>query len=372
MKVTAVLFIVGLLIVSCEDKNPTEPETLACERLESISQLGNRTFKMGFTSWIYAPEISAKENTYTFLAQNGDIYAEHLDNMLPWDAWINDTPFPQEFLTDIDDRVQRRIIGNELLLSVSLLNSLRTELISDYDGSVPQYTNLDDAHIRDAYVKHLRYLSDRFEPDYLVAVIEANELYVNLGEQAWNDYTSLMSDVRDSLSVSHPDLPVSESVTLHNWISAEVDDEEAYQQAITQYMNQLDYAAISNYSYFNNYHSYQEFSSAFDFLNSRVNVPVAFVETTHLANDLVLESQNFTITSNECEQDLYLQTLAENAAEEDYLFFIWWAHRDFDALWETFPEEVKELGKIWRDTGLIDEEGNERPVLDTWEYLFDL
>lgn len=367
---TTILIVICLLISNCDNK-PTEADSLACERQDAVSELSDRNFKMGFTSWIYAPEISAKEETYGFMAQHGDIYAEHLDNKIPWKAWINGTSLPADFLNDIDDRVQRRIAGNELLLSVSLLNSLRTDLIQDYDGTIPDYTRLDDAEIRDAYVRHLRYLIDRLGPDHLVAVIEANELYINAGSQVWEEYKSLMSAVRDSINTRYPDLPYSESVTLHNWVDADIEDESVYQQEINEYVNRLDYAAISYYPLFNNYHTYEEFNSAFDFLNSQVNIPISFVETTHLANDLTLESLNFTITGNECEQDLYLQTLAENAVNEEYLFFIWWAHRDFDELWETFPEEVKELGKIWRDTGLLDEDGRERPAFETWLDIFD-
>jgi hypothetical protein len=359
-----------LLLINCKD-NPVDPEPLVCAEAEAITDISERNFGMGFTSWIYAPEIEAKNNTYEFLEEHGDIYAEHLDDKIPWNAWINDTELPTAFLDDINDRVNRRIDSNELLLSVSLLNSLRTELIFDYDGSVPSYERLDDPDIRDAYVAHLRYLIDRFEPDYLVAAIEVNELYINIGEQAWQEYKSLMSAVRDSISQSHPDLPYSESVTLHNWITAEVDNESAYQQEIQHYVNQLDYASISYYPLFNNYHTIEEFSEAFDFLHSQVSIPISFVETTHLANDLVLESLDVTITSDECEQSQYLQVLAGYASQEDYEFIIWWAHRDFDALWETFPDEVKELGKIWRDTGLLDEDGNERPAYDQWEYLID-
>jgi hypothetical protein len=51
---------------------------------------------------------------------------------------------------------------------------------------------------------------------------------------------------------------------------------------------------------------------------------------------------------------------------KDYEFIIWWAHRDFDALWETFPPELRDLGQLWRDTGLLDESGNERQAFLLW------
>ena len=369
MKYYLMLALCVLVISTCKE-NPTEPDMPRCERIEALEGISIREFNMGFSTWSYGPDISDKDDTYSFLAQYGDIYSEQVDDRLPWQSWINGTELPSEFVSDVDDRVNRRINSNKLVLSVSLLNSGRTELINDFDGSVPQYNALNDVHIRNAYIMHLRYLIDRLEPDYLVAAMEVNELYVNAGPDAWTEYTYLMNAVRDSLNISHPDLKISESVTLHNWL----DLEEAaanFDSELTAYINQLDFAAISFYPLFKNMHSYDEFTSAFNYLNSRVNVPVSFVETTHLANDLVLESFDVTITSNECEQDLYLQALAKNAFENEYEFFIWWTHRDYDELWETFPDEVKDLGKIWRDTGLLDEDGNERPVYDTWEFLFE-
>ena len=44
---------------------------------------------------------------------------------------------------------------------------------------------------------------------------------------------------------------------------------------------------------------------------------------------------------------------------------------DFDALWQTFPDEVKAIGQIWRDTGLLDEDGNERPAFTVWQAHFN-
>jgi len=66
----------------------------------------------------------------------------------------------------------------------------------------------------------------------------------------------------------------------------------------------------------------------------------------------------------------YLETLAWNAYKQNYEFIIWWAHRDYDELWNTFPEDVKDLGKLWKDTGLLDENGNKRHSFESWQSLF--
>jgi|GEM_PF-5079682 len=39
-------------------------------------------------------------------------------------------------------------------------------------------------------------------------------------------------------------------------------------------------------------------------------------------------------------------------------------------IWETFPDNVKDLGRVWRDTGLLDEEGRRRLSYTTWQKAF--
>ena len=112
------------------------------------------------------------------------------------------------------------------------------------------------------------------------------------------------------------------------------------------------------------------FRKAFDFLHSKVNIPIAFAETNHIAEDLIVEGLSLNIESDEKEQEDYLETLLLNAHNKQYKFIIWWAHRDYDALWETFPAEVKDVGKVWRDTGLQDEDGNERRTFKLWQKIF--
>lgn len=79
---------------------------------------------------------------------------------------------------------------------------------------------------------------------------------------------------------------------------------------------------------------------------------------------------NISINGNEVEQNVYLETLLTNAQEQEYEFIIWWTFRDYDAHWETFPVELLDIGKLWRDTGLVDEEGNQRLSYTTWKTFF--
>lgn len=338
----------------------------SCSKDEPIEAMEiKREFKMGFTTWTYGPNLFDVKNTYSFLANHGDIYTEHIDNNIPWNAWINDLELPTEFTNEITGKVNRKIAGKELLLSVSLLNLNRDELASDLDGTIPSYSSLDDTHIKDAYFNHIEYLVSAFEPDYLVIAIEVNELSLRSPEK-WNSYKNLILDVKSRIRNLYPDLKISESISLHNLFNPDVANPSSHIQEVFDHMNQNDFVAISFYPFLKNLNSIAEFQGVFDFLHANTNPPIAFVETAHIAENLVIPNLNVSIDGNENEQDLYLETLIENAKANDYEFIIWWAHRDFDALWVTFPPELMDIGQIWRDTGLLDESGNERPAFNTW------
>ncbi|MFW5700478.1 MAG: hypothetical protein ACOCWM_02210 [Cyclobacteriaceae bacterium] len=70
---------------------------------------------------------------------------------------MNNTRLPAEFENDIDFWLDKKINTHKLLLSVSLLNADRSNLLEDYDGSIPNYSALNDKIIENAYYKHLEY-----------------------------------------------------------------------------------------------------------------------------------------------------------------------------------------------------------------------
>lgn len=363
------LITVGLLF-NCEEKEEDsiqEPDVdnVECSTEESL-EIPSKSFNMGFSTWSYGPDVSDRDDTYDFISDNADIYSEQIDNKIPWNAWINNTDLPDEFVLDIESRVTDRIVNHDLILSVSLLNTGRTDLLEDYDGSIPSYDKLSDQTIEDAYFSHLDYLVEKMNPNYLIVAMEINELYIHSNSR-WEEYKELMGNIRFRIKEQYPNLPISESITLHNWHQ---DSDPDFINEISTYVNQnTDFAAVSFYPFFLGQHTKSDFQRSFDFLHDQIDKPIGFVETTHLAEDLIVASLNINISSDVCEQKDYLESLLQNAQNEDYEFVIWWAYRDYDELWETFPDNVKDVGQIWRDTGLLDEDGLERPALTIWENI---
>ncbi len=256
-----------------------------------------------------------------------------------------------------------------MLLSVSVLSNERRDLANDFTGNTPTYTAMNDSAIIDAYYKHISYLIEELDPKYLIISIEGNELLINSPDK-WEGYKLLISEVRMRVKNDHPDLMISESVTLHNLYEPNMSDPETYIEEVLSHIEQMDFMAVSFYPFFKALNTQEGFQEALNFLHSRVSKPIAFAETAHIAEDLIVPSININIPGNPDEQNEYLQTLLVNAQLEDYIFVIWWAHRDFDELWETFPASVKDLGQLWRDTGLLNEDGNERHAYDSWRKAF--
>lgn len=364
------LFFTTLLIIllaSCskENENPVT-DSATCD---FFCEFDSRIFQMGFTTWPYAPTEESVNGTYQFIGDHADIYSEHIDSQIPWGAWMNDSALPEEFTNDIELRASRVIPDKKLTVSVSLLNSSRTELATDFDGAIPNYTELNDGHIEDAYFKHLKYITNLFNPDYLIIAIEINELLKNAPDK-WGAYKLLMTNIRIRIKQEFPSLSISESITLHNFYQPDVHDPNTFVDEIADYANGMDFVTISFYPFFKGLKTKANFQEAFDFLHEQVNKPIAIAETGHLSEDLTVESFNLFIQGNQSEQNDYLESLFTNAQNHNYEYIIWWTHRDYNELWDTFPDEVKDSGKLWISTGIINEDGMEKEAFATWDLVF--
>ena len=357
-----------LLFLSCnkDGENPITDSTIC----DFFCEHDSRVFQMGFSSWPYAATELSVSDTYQFIDDHADIYSEHIDSQIPWDAWILDSALPVEFTNDITARASRVIPDSKLTVSVSLLNSSRDELASDFNGTIPTYTKLNDPHIEDAYFKHLRYIANQLNPDYLVIAIEVNELLKNAPDK-WDAYKLLMANIRTRIKQEFPSLNVSESITLHNFYQPDVQDPVAFIDEVAAYVNTLDFVMISFYPFFKGLKTKADFQEAFDFLHEHVNKTIAFAETGHLSEDLRVDSFDLFISGNQSEQNDYLESLITNAQNHNYEYIIWWTHRDYNELWETFPDEVKDLGKLWISTGIINEDGAEKEAFATWEIVYN-
>jgi len=327
---------------------------------------------MGFTSWPYGATPKAVTDTYAFIGANANLINEHLDDGVPWAEALQNDTFPRSFIAKMEGRRKNRPQGTSLLLSLTALNMGRAGL-ADCVGeggkqALPEplrgkYFN--DAQIKTAYLNYCVWMVDFFKPDYLLTGIEANELLNNKPGE-WVGYLELSRYIQQELKRRYPTLPLSESITLHKLLDKNNQALEEYRQKIRGFVAGHDFFAVSFYPFFLGLHTVREFADALEFLPRFSDKPVGIAETGHPAEPIVIKSFKLNFETTPAEQNQYVKTLLDQARTHHYLFVTYWACKDFDELWQTFPDAVKDLGRLWRDTGLVDENNRERPACATW------
>jgi hypothetical protein len=100
--------------------------------------------------------------------------------------------------------------------------------------------------------------------------------------------------------------------------------------------------------------------------------PYVFSESGEPAEPVVLKSLGFTIPASPEAQQIVLDKLLSFAQRREAEFLIWFLPRDYDGLWEKIRAEAPEFFGVWRDCGLLDGEGNERPAYRLWRAHFEL
>ena len=360
-----------LMVASCKKLNEfpdpiEETNLMTCYEPSDTVIITNRTFSMGFSTWSYGPSSEATNNTYNFLGENGDIYSEQFDDHIPWFALRDGRPLPEQASSDLNTRVDNIISSNDLVLSISLFNPDRNDLITGYNGDTPMYNSLSEPFVEDTYFTYVTTMADAFPNlKYLVVAMEVNEFYLKSNEK-WEDYKTLMANLKPRLYERYPGVQISESITLHNLSTS---SDQQYVDDIISYVNELDFAAISYYPFLHGALDDNQIQKDFDFLHDKISKPIAIVETGQIAE--TLEVPEVTLETDECTQKDYVQLLLSNANSHNYEFVIWWTHKDYDELYETFPESTKPLGRIWRDAGLINEADQERPGFREWKAIFE-
>jgi len=331
----------------------------------------DRTFYMGFTPWPYGMTEQAVEDTYQAIARHGDMINHHLESV-PWKEALSGEPFAQGFRQNIENRRKRTPKGHKVVLSISALDQGRKSIALYYGDKEnmplpPEISGkrFNDAVVEKAYFEYCRRMAEFFHPDYLVVGIETNEL-LNNSPQQWADYRAMSGAVRKKLKAAFPKIPVAESVTLHKLLEKGNRDLEGYRAEIREFVADHDFLAVSFYPFLAGLRTPEEFARALAFLKEFSKQRIAICETGHAAEDIVAETWQLRIPSSPSEQNDYVKALLEAASRDRYLFVNQWCWKDFDELWRSFPAEVKDLGRIFRDTGLVDEQNRERAAFRTW------
>jgi len=330
-----------------------------------------RRFLMGFTSWSSGTTPEATQATYEFISHSADAITEHIEGV-PWTEALSGEPFRKGFLENIERRKKNQPKGLKLVLAISPLNMGRSAL-ADYYGDkenmpLPEEfrgKHFNDPVIKKTYLNYCRRMAEYFKPDYWIIGIESNELLNNTPAE-WENYLELSRSIYAELKRQYPNTPLAQSVTLHKLLDKHNAHLDEYQQKISQFIASYDFNAISFYPFFLGMHERKEFQSAFESIPKFGDKPIAISESGHPAEPIIAKTWNLNIPATPEEQNDFVEAMLAAAQKEGYLFVTLFACKDFDEMWQSFPDSVKDLGRLWRDTGIVDEMNNKRPAYFSW------
>lgn len=367
------LMFVMLLMFSCHS---TSSQNI------NISVDWYRPFYMGFSPWMYEASFAAQEWTYNRIAADGDIISHHLEEGVPWPEAYDGLDFPPSFQAEIDGRVGRKVPGQKVVLQISPLN-IRRDGMAFYRGDTPNRETLpapwntyalNSDQVKTAFLNYAERMIGYFQPDYLLIGVEVNLLIRN-NSALWAHYVDLHNYVYSELKKTHPALPISVSVFcvpyFPEWSAADDDpDLQAKQaQGLKDLENSIDFISYSVHPFMSALLAESPLPN--DYLQRLFSLlpgkPVAVSESSYPAQ--VWELQGLTFNGTQQKQNDFLKLLLSESKKAQAKFVIWFAIRDYDTLWrDTLGSSDNTLP--WRDTGLYDENGNERTAVSTWRLVF--
>jgi uncharacterized protein (TIGR03067 family) len=328
---------------------------------------GTRSFRMGFTGFVYDMTLDAMTASHQFVRENGDILCHHIEGAA-WSEALYNQPFPAALLQEWEGKKSATPPGGKVYLALS---PGRGDLkVVDKAGPLAaelQGKSYDDPLVMRAYLGYCRQAIEFFEPDYLAIGIEVNEIH-NLGDKSWQAYVTLHKHVYKELKKDREDLPIFASWTLHHMFQKQGSMLADWKKL----MPHNDLVAVSYYPFMV---VDKDRLAALDWMTREFDTfekPYAIVETNDAAERLPLPQAKVVIEGSAEKQEAYYHTLLALAQERDFEFVISFIHQDYDALWQKIKGYAPEAFIAWRDCGLLDENGAARPAYQVWKDYFSL
>jgi hypothetical protein len=339
----------------------------------------DRPFFMGFTPFPWDVSPAAVQSTYDGITANADIICHHFDDGVPWPEALEDKPFSAHLRDGWKTRKDNTPEGFKVFVAVTPLDMFRKGMAL-YHGEkenmpLPESfrgKTFDDPEIVKAYLNYCRRAVEYFRPDYLAIGIEVNELIHNSADK-WPGFVRLYRHVYGRLKKDHPQMPIFATFTLHNMLQERWSDIENQRSKVKQFFEEVDIVGISFYPFMKTLGPPERPVEAFDWCRQFVgDQPIAIAETGFPAEPTRLEDFKLNLPGSPQSQAAYIETLLNTAHREQYLFVIAFLYRDYDALWEKIKVGMSgDWAVAWRDCGLVDGAGKERPAHEVWEKYFD-
>ncbi len=355
-----------LLLLACGNDDATN----------EIPETNSRSFYMGFTAFPYAATVDAQLDTYEQVANNSDIFLNHLDHGVPWDEALNDLPFPIEVQNTLNFTKTGLAPNTKILLTATPADSDRSTLAKYWNDSGSQQElpafwqnkTFDDPDVISAYIKYCRRVIDAVQPDYFAYGIETNAAFKKTDAE-FAQFLTLAEATYSNLKADYPDLPIFLTLQDRSFKNTHQELLETSRMLLLY----SDYVVMSTYPFLEYGNLQRDANPALfpddwliDFRNLDTNKPFAISETGFCAEDLVLAHLGIDVKGSEAWQAAYVSKLFNHSNSLDAEFIAWFVYRDYDMLYDS-TQNPPDIFKVWRDNGLLDGSGNERPAFEIWK-----
>ena len=358
---------------ACSKSQDIESELMEMETPES------RSFSMGFTAFPYDLTPKALDETYRLVGQMGDLYVNHLDHGVPWEEALLDLPFPNEVQQTLDEAKRAIQPHQKLLLTATATAQTRNSIGQYWNNEGTQQPlskewaqkRFNDPDVIKAYKNYCERIIEFARPDYFAYGIEINASF-QMNSAAFIDYLEFAEIIYHYLKVSYPDLPIL--LTFQDQ-AFELDHNELL-KTTAMLLKFSDYIAMSTYPFWQYDHPRQDANPKYipqnwleDFRNLDPNKPFAISETGYCAEDMIIKAFGVDIKGHVDWQQTYMDMLFNKANTLKCEFINWFIIRDYDALYDQYYSNDP-VTRIWRDLGILDGRGNERPAFQTWKIWY--
>lgn len=338
----------------------------------------------GFTAFPHDWTVEAVDQVHEQILPNETLYAQHMDQCLPWHEALEGSDFPAWLRSDLDEIKSRKRPGQVLYVAMTPTANDRRSVApacSSEEGEERELppslegASFSSAELQRAYVNYVRRIVDTLQPDYINIGIEISELALKHPDE-WPAFEALFRHTVDSLRVSHPRLKVGLELVLQSIMKPEV---TSLVKPAAEYG---DYVGISFYPYGGAFGEAfgapalpegvpDQWRTPLVFLRGWTDKPIAIAETGYTTQDVTL-SLGF---ANEVEfrgsaelQTAFLQDLIDEAVHSRYLFVVWFVPIDYPKLLAKLDEMGMgaEWMKIWAFAGLFDQDLQPKPSFSLW------
>ncbi len=355
------LFIVISLFTNCTKKKVSDNDV--------------RSFYMGFTPFPYDNSLEALKETYQHVIHDGDIVLIHLDNGVPWNEALNDLAFPINVENDLN-RIKNTIPATHKIFLTATPNHIDRESLAHYwnnngtqqDLPFPWNTySFDHPDVITAYIKYCKRIIDKINPDYFAFGIEVNG-GLKLNTPQYNNFLTLADTVYKRLKKDYPKLSVLMTFQDKSFNKTQ---QELY-EVTKKLMNYSDIMAVSTYPFW-----FYDFPTRpanpiyipenwlQEMKNLAPDKAFAIAETGFIAEDMNIPAYNIHIKGTPQWQEEFTKKLFNKASNLNAEFICWFVYRDYDLLYQHL-NNPPDYFLIWKDNGMVDGNGKERPSLQTW------